>query len=833
MQRMRNLFLALIVFFSGLLLTTAQDIQASPVIEDGNYTIEATALKADSDQTSIANNFMLHPSQLIVKDGEIKLTVTFTNSEKIKNMTAKVNEQAVVIEEVVTEANERIITIPLTSLNDAISVNADINPFLNVIINSDFRLVLDENTLVKEGEEGNPSEPSTPDNEGNVPESGEPEAPEESTPGDKEETPDEEQALLLADGIYYIENRTLHATKDEESLARNFLEKQSLVEVVDGKAEVVITFTNKDAMSNPSVKINEKVVDIKATETKEGGLEVRFPIQSFKDNMVVSAKILGSMSVEFRLFFDENTLTKKDESTEVPQPPVVTPPTVDEEEIPTQPEDSEQTTVTLKDGTYQIKNVALHETKDEDSIARQYLNEMSTLTVKNGLATLTLTFLNGDLMSNHQIKINGKNVKFEVKESNGTQQLMIPINRLSDELLINVTVMGMMNVNFRVRLLEDTLEKGNATVVVKPTTPSTGIGTTNKPTTVTPVISAPTQETTGKVYQINNSVYSASTIGYQAARQSLSTLSYLEETEKGMYLTLGFSQMDLMSNLRFYINGKLISHSVTQQNTSAGTIQVRFPISSVSSTITVKAYVSAIGRDISFTVSLLENTMKLISQSDLNQTLPVSKVEEGTVEEELIEEEVVEVPQLTGKLIRIYEIQNEALSDSTIGKSMARKYLVNPSIIEEVDGELYVTVTFTGADSMANFRFEVNGVEVEHYLILDDEEKAIKQFKFKINDVTDQIQVYLFVTSVKMNIDFGVQLLEETQTLISEQVLGENEDISSVASDASLSLAENYEVEESNTLKYIIGAVAIISVLVVAGIVVKVKRNKKKITEEE
>ncbi len=63
MQRMRNLFLALIVFFSGLLLTTAQDIQASPVIEDGNYTIEATALKADSDQTSIANNFMLHPSQ--------------------------------------------------------------------------------------------------------------------------------------------------------------------------------------------------------------------------------------------------------------------------------------------------------------------------------------------------------------------------------------------------------------------------------------------------------------------------------------------------------------------------------------------------------------------------------------------------------------------------------------------------------------------------------------------------------------------------------------------------------------------------------------------------
>ncbi len=80
------------------------------------------------------------------------------------------------------------------------------------------------------------------------PESGEPEAPEESTPGDKEETPDEEQALLLADGIYYIENRTLHATKDEESLARNFLEKQSLVEVVDGKAEVVITFTNKDAM---------------------------------------------------------------------------------------------------------------------------------------------------------------------------------------------------------------------------------------------------------------------------------------------------------------------------------------------------------------------------------------------------------------------------------------------------------------------------------------------------------------------------------------------------------------------------------------------------------
>ena len=45
---------------------------------------------------------------------------------------------------------------------------------------------------------------------------------------------------------------------------------------------------------------------------------------------------------------------------------------------------------------------------------------------------------------------------------------------------------------------------------------------------------------------------------------------------------------------------------------------------------------------------------------------------------------------------------------------MARKYLNQISKVEDIDGQLYLTLTFTGVDLMNNHKFYVNGSLVNH-----------------------------------------------------------------------------------------------------------------------
>ena len=93
-----------------------------------------------------------------------------------------------------------------------------------------------------------------------------------------------------------------------------------------------------------------------------------------------------------------------------------------------------------------------------------------------------------------------------------------------------------------------------------------------------------------------------------------------------------------------------------------------------------------------------------------------------------------------------YTVNNEVVSDSAMGRTMARKYLNETSIVEEIDGKLYATVTFSGSNSMENFKFEVNGQEVSHSVILNDTENELISLRFPINDINDEIKAYIYKT---------------------------------------------------------------------------------------
>lgn len=75
-----------IVLFSIMLLFLAPAGFAASPYADGEYSIQYTVLKADSDSASMANDYFLKPVKLIVQNGEMKLQMSVKNSSWIQSV---------------------------------------------------------------------------------------------------------------------------------------------------------------------------------------------------------------------------------------------------------------------------------------------------------------------------------------------------------------------------------------------------------------------------------------------------------------------------------------------------------------------------------------------------------------------------------------------------------------------------------------------------------------------------------------------------------------------------------------------------------------------------
>lgn len=107
---------------------------------------------------------------------------------------------------------------------------------------------------------------------------------------------------------------------------------------------------------------------------------------------------------------------------------------------------------------YTIKNKVIHSNPTGQAMARQYLNESSSLEEVDGKYYLTLTFTGMDYMSNHKFTINGKEVSAKAtKVDDKTTKYRFQIPSLDATIKVSTYVAPMgRNVDFDVTLLKDT-----------------------------------------------------------------------------------------------------------------------------------------------------------------------------------------------------------------------------------------------------------------------------------------------------------------------------------------------------------------------------------------
>ena len=469
----------------------------------------------------------------------------------------------------------------------------------------------------------------------------------------------------------------------------------------------------------------------------------------------------------------------------------------------------------------ELKTTLKHDTEDKDSSANSYLKE-SYLKIENGKRYMVLVLSSGKMMKSIVPSINGESVEYTNDLDGDTRTISFEIKSLQDDIRINFQInpFGNFVVNANCRV-ESEIVTGSTDKEDKEDKDDTVTGPTQKPETPDnsdkedkedkedkddntsdkedkedkedkdDTVTGPTQKpetpdndnkednkeedssnSTYKngYYQVKNIVILDNEVGYSMVRGLLNETSNLEIRDGKYYLTFEMGQSSLMKDIVIKANSKELKY--TKKNVGNDTIRITVEIPSLSSKLNISTYVTMMGKNVDFDLKLNQSTLKFVSSNEEAQ-LPGNNNNAGnnngsndsnndsnTGNDNNAGGNITET--VKGKL---YTIKNEVIHENQTGKEMARKYLNSTSKIEEINGELYLTLTFTGTDLMNNHKFYVNGKSVSYTSSTSGNSKS---YRFKINSLNDDIKVSAFIVPMSRNVEFGVKLLKDTYTFVKD-----------------------------------------------------------------
>ena len=428
----------------------------------------------------------------------------------------------------------------------------------------------------------------------------------------------------------------------------------------------------------------------------------------------------------------------------------------------------------------ELKTTLKHDTEDKDSSANSYLKE-SYLKIENGKRYMVLVLSSGKMMKSVVPSINGESVEYTNDLDGDTRTISFEIKSLQDDIRINFQInpFGNFVVNANCRV-ESEIVTGSTDKEDKEDKDDTVTGPTQKPETPDNSDKEDNKEedkedssnSTYKngYYQVKNIVILDNEVGYSMVRGLLNETSNLEIRDGKYYLTFEMGQSSLMKDIVIKANSKELKY--TKKNVGNDTIRITVEIPSLSSKLNISTYVTMMGKNVDFDLKLNQSTLKFVSSNEEGQ-LPGNNNNAGnnngsndsnndsnTGNDNNAGGNITET--VKGKL---YTIKNEVIHENQTGKEMARKYLNSTSKIEEINGELYLTLTFTGTDLMNNHKFYVNGKSVSYTSSTSGNSKS---YRFKINSLNDDIKVSAFIVPMSRNVEFGVKLLKDTYTFVKD-----------------------------------------------------------------
>ena len=252
-------------------------------------------------------------------------------------------------------------------------------------------------------------------------------------------------------------------------------------------------------------------------------------------------------------------------------------------------------------------------------------------------------------------------------------------------------------------------------------------------------------------------------------RNLLSETTNMEVKNGKTYITLRMSSYSLMKDITIKVNNKTVKFTKNLINND--TVEFVVEVPNLNAKITMGMFVTAMDKTVDFDITFNKESVKFISSNE-EPTIPESNSgstnnggsnSSSSNNSTNNSDEKVENTTVKGKL---YTIKNEIISDSATGKQMARKYTSSTTKIEEIDGKMYATLTFTGVDLMSNHKIYVNGSLVSHTITASS--STSKSIRFAIPNVNADIKVQAYIIPMNATVTYGIKLLEDTLTFVKD-----------------------------------------------------------------
>lgn len=598
----------------------------------------------------------------------------------------------------------------------------------------------------------------------------------------------DEQVVLtvgqkVENGTYEVDNVALKVNTESESSMKNYIERKSTIKVEDDKITVTMKFN--EAGLSVVQEVHGATVngeEIETIKNEDGSISFIVPSIDSKINVDLTYA-MGSWvhRTTFDLVNDISSIPTIDDSVngggnqETP----------DNNNGNTGNEGSNNGSNTggeeskvIEDGNYTLINSTYKLGTTQQSMARQFIEDKTFVTVKDGKIIMTLKYKGLGLtgIRNTNIKVNGVATSSTVNEDKSVTFEVPTIDaKVEVEMDIYVEAAGfseVQSIDFvndvdSLTKVEDN-NSGNDQETNKPGNENNGGNTGNEGSNNEGSNNGTTEEGT-KIYTGKNEVTHDSETGLSMARKALEETLKVEDVNGKKYVTLTFTPMGstMMKDHIVYVNGAKVD---TTKTLNGEIVSLRFAVGSLDDTIKVSAFVSMMGSNVEFGVNVLKDTLTLVTDDTTNNGTTGGTTTEGssnngstnngTTENNTTTTEEEKVTK--GKL---YSIKNNVTHESETGRTMARKYLNSTSKVEEIEGKYYVTLTFTGAEFMQNHEIYVNGKKVSVTKTTNGDSTNIR---FAVSSLSDTIKVKTYVVPMSREVEFGVELLQDTLTFIKE-----------------------------------------------------------------
>ena len=409
----------------------------------------------------------------------------------------------------------------------------------------------------------------------------------------------------------------------------------------------------------------------------------------------------------------------------------------------------------LQSGIYTVKNTTKYVEEGNatgEGMARKVLKEDSKIVVQNDKVLLTMYFDEGMFKMLSDIKVSMDDTELIAEVNNDEKSVTMEVPSVDSKVKVDVTVSMMgRQVSFYVENNMDTLTLEEAF-----------------------------EEETGAVV-LGDGKYKASNItrystdsehGNSSARRAIESETLISVENGRTYLTITFSSMySMLENITVSLDGRKLE---IVEDANART--VTFEVPSVDTEVLLGMNIKGMNHPVDFYVINDMDTLAKISEEtdnpaedDKNDTVPevpeTPEVKPETTPDSGNNGEGSETIPGT----KVYTIENQVYHENATGMAMARQYLNSTSKVEDINGKRYVTMTFTGVEYMNNHQIYVNGSKVSHSIVSSTGDSV--SIKFTIASLNDAISVKTYVVPMARDVEFGVELLLDTMTLVNEYTI--------------------------------------------------------------